>query len=125
MKPSNCKCNLCKTQCNAPCFGTPEDMMKIIGAGYSDRVMAVKVEGVQILAPLYDKDKKTCTFFNDGLCELHNSGLKPTVGKLSHHSTSLDKFNPKKSIHKFVMEEWKSISENEIKELVGKYIAAK
>lgn len=47
-----------------------------------------------------------CTFFNDGLCELHESGLKPTEGKLSHHSTRIDNFKPSKSISWNVAKEW-------------------
>lgn len=122
MKPTNCKCNLCKLQCSAPCFGTPEDMLKIIAAGFSKRVIAINTEGVQVITPLYDKEKKSCTFFTNGLCELHDSGLKPTVGKLSHHSTTAEGFNPKKSIHRFVMAEWKNITENQFKEMADKYL---
>lgn len=122
MKPVECKCKVCKSQCHAPCEGTPEDMVKIIAAGYSDRVCATIREGVQIITPLYDSLKKSCTFFTNGLCEIHDSGLKPTVGKLSHHSTTLEKFNPKKSIHKFVMDEWKNITEEEFNWMIKKHI---
>jgi len=107
MKPIECKCNQCKRQCLQPCFGTPEDMIKIIQAGYEHRTEIVICEGVPVIIPKMDNNKHSCTFFTDGLCELHESGLKPTVGKLSHHSTTPQKFNPKKSIHKFVMDEWK------------------
>lgn len=122
MKPVNCKCNLCKSQCKAPCGGTPEDMFKIIAAGYANRVMYTKFDGVQILMPLFDKEKKSCTFFTNGLCELHDSGLKPTVGKLSHHSTSLENFNPKKSVMKFVLDEWKVLGNGDIQGLIEIYI---
>lgn len=122
MKPVSCKCNLCKSQCAAPCLGTPEDMLNIIAAGYEKRVVAVKIEGVEILKPLFDAEKKACTFFLDGLCELHDSGLKPTVGKLSHHSTSLEKFNPKKSIHRFVMDEWRKLTKEKLEDLINKIV---
>lgn len=123
MKPVSCKCNLCKLQCAAPCLGTPEDMLKIIAAGYSKKVMSIKIEGVQVLIPLYDQQKKSCVFFTDGLCELHESGLKPTVGKLSHHSTNVEKFNPKKSIQRFVLDEWRNTTEEKFKFLVDKIIS--
>ena len=47
-----------------------------------------------------------CTFFHDGLCELHDKGLKPTEGKLSHHTISIDNFSTKKSISWNVAKEW-------------------
>lgn len=121
MKPISCKCNLCKLQCKAPCLGTPEDIIKIIAAGLSKRVIKIHLDGTQIIAPLYDKEKSACTFFTNGLCELHDSGLKPTVGKLSHHSTSIKSFNPKKSIQKFVLDEWKSLSNEKAKKLLKKH----
>lgn len=117
MKPISCKCNLCKIQCKSPCAGTPEDMLKIIGAGYEKRVGAIDVDGVQIIIPLYDEDKGSCTFFTDGLCELHNSGLKPTVGKLSHHSTNATNFDPKKSIVNFVLKEWRNFSKEKFNKM--------
>ena len=104
MKPISCKCNECKKQCKSPCIGTPEDMDAIRAAGYGDRIIEGEAEGVIITAPMYDEVKKSCTFFTHGLCELHDAGLKPTVGKLSHHSTT--KVNPKKLIVRFVLKEW-------------------
>ena len=131
-KPIECKCNKCKMQCSHPCLGTPEDMLKIIGAGYEKRVMKILWTGainlgltdkeIPMITPLYDKEKKTCTFFTNGLCELHDSGLKPTEGKLSHHSTELNEFNKKKSIGWAVAKEWMSVSDEEVKELVDKYV---
>lgn len=117
MKPVSCKCQLCKSQCAQPCWGTPEDMQKIIDSGFEQRCMVQIISGTMMITPLLDKEKKSCTFFTNGLCELHDSGLKPTVGKLSHHSTSLEKFNPKKSIAKFVLDEWKGFDRNKILEM--------
>lgn len=37
-KPCQCKCSLCKEQCHTPCLGTPEDIEKIIDAGYGDKL---------------------------------------------------------------------------------------
>lgn len=115
-KPSNCKCELCKRQCIHPCLGTPEDMLRILGAGYQNRVMFIKWAGalnmgvhdsdIPMLTPLLDEQKFACTFFTDGLCELHALGLKPTEGRLSHHSTAITTFNPKKSIGWAVAKEW-------------------
>lgn len=117
-KPTNCKCQLCKSQCDQPCVGTPEDMAKIIGAGYEKRLMIINDRGVAIISPLLDKEKGSCTFFTNGLCELHDKGLKPTEGKLSHHSTTLETFNKKKSVHAAVLKEWENISEEQLTQLL-------
>lgn len=114
MKPKSCKCYLCKLQCKAPCWGTPEDMQKIVDAGFVKRLMVQVYGEIMFVTPLMDKVKNACTFFTNGLCELHESGLKPTVGKLSHHSTNYETFNPKKSIAKFVLDEWKQFDLNKI-----------
>jgi hypothetical protein len=131
-KPINCKCELCKTQCKTPCLGTPEDMFKIIGAGYTDRValttwkagmlLGVIDRPVQMIQPLFDKVKGTCTFFTNGLCELHDKGLKPTEGRLSHHSTTAETFNPKKSLSWAVAKEWLNISVNTVSEMIETYV---
>lgn len=124
-KPIECKCNLCKQQCTTtPCLGTPEDIEKIIDAGYGERIfltdwaagklMGITNEVIEIFAPEYDEQKKACTFFNDGLCELHHKGLKPTEGKLSHHSHKLDNFQVSKSLSWNVVKEWTNPDNQEI-----------
>lgn len=47
-----------------------------------------------------------CIFFHDGLCELHNAGLKPTEGKLSHHSIKQENYQFKKSLSWNVAKKW-------------------
>lgn len=112
-----CKCQLCKQQCKVSCcIGTPQDILKLINAGFRDRLsftdwaagimMGVTKDVVPMVQADYDSDKGSCTFFNNGLCELHDAGLKPTEGKLSHHSTRLDNFDPKKSLGWHVAKEW-------------------
>lgn len=113
-KPVQCKCRLCKNQCHTPCLGTPQDILKIIEAGYKDRLAATEWY-VGILMGVIDmpipmiqskQEGDWCTFFKDGLCELHDSGLKPTEGKLSHHSIRIDNFKASKSIAWNVAKEW-------------------
>ena len=36
--PKECKCKLCKQQCHTPCLGTPSDILKLMDAGYSDKL---------------------------------------------------------------------------------------
>lgn len=130
-KPVQCKCQLCKMQCHTPCLGTPEDIERIIDAGYSDKlaatywvagmVMRVVDFPVPMIQPVASEDY--CAFFQNGLCELHDKGLKPTEGRLSHHSISLDNFKPSKSIAWNVAKEW-LIEENAdvISRVIDKFI---
>ena len=95
-KPTACSCDRCKSQCHTPCLGTPEDIEKLIDAGYRDRLaptswfagmlMGVINRPIEMVQPKVENG--WCTFYHDGLCELHDKGLKPTEGRLSHHSIS-------------------------------------
>ena len=113
-KPIQCKCKECQQQCHTPCLGTPQDILKLIKAGYADRLawtewaagMAMGcTDHIVGMVQAIQKDG-WCTFFHDGLCELHDKGLKPTEGKLSHHSICLDNWTPKKSLSWNVAKEW-------------------
>lgn len=86
-----CTCDKCKNMCKAPCIGTPKDIEAIIDAGYADRLketmwmvgyLAVKEKPIAMIQPT-EKDG-WCAFRRpDGLCELHDRGLKPTEGVLA------------------------------------------
>lgn len=117
-KPTACNCAKCQSQCRIPCLGTPEDIVKIMEAGYADRlaptvwaagmIMGVIDRPVNMIQAIQREDGY-CTFFNDGKCELHDLGLKPTEGKLSHHSLKVDNFNPKRSLSWLIAKEWLSL----------------
>lgn len=114
-KPTECKCEKCRSQCRTPCIGTPEDITKLIEAGYQSRLsptlwaagmlMGLTDHPIKMLQPIRE-DNGWCTFYHDGLCELHDKGLKPTEGRLSHHSIRIDNFVPKKSLAWLVAKEW-------------------
>lgn len=94
LKPNSCSCNKCKNMCKTcPCLGTPEDIYKLVVSGYGNRlsrttyvtgmIMGAIDRPISMVQPLFDEEKNQCTFLNsDGLCELHDLGLKPTEGKL-------------------------------------------
>ena len=114
-KPTFCKCVNCKNQClTCSCLGTPDDIEKIIDAGYGDSIMPTDwaagiVMGVtkDVIEMYQLKFTKTgCIMFENGLCKLHDKGLKPTEGKLSHHTHKIDTFNAKKSLSWAVAKEW-------------------
>lgn len=129
-RPTQCKCKECKQQCHTPCLGTPQDILKLVKAGYADRLaltdwfagmmMGCTDHGITMIQA---KDENGwCTFYHDGLCELHDKGLKPTEGKLSHHSIKIDNWKHRKSISWNVAKEWEnednvSVVEEIVKEM--------
>lgn len=115
-KPIQCKCKSCQQQCRTTCLGTPQDMLKLVKAGYADRLVFTEWWAGVVMGctdhPVMMLQANTeggwCTFFHDGLCELHDKGLKPTEGKLSHHSMKIDNWTPRKSISWNVAKEWEN-----------------
>lgn len=95
---TQCDCEKCQRMCHAPCCGTPDDMMKLIKAGYAHRLCFDDWEGMPpnihpalkgyegSTSPFYCRSKEGCTFLKSGKCELHDLGLKPLMGKFAHHS---------------------------------------
>jgi hypothetical protein len=132
-KPVQCKCKSCQTQCHAPCLGTPQDILRLIDAGYGDRltttewaagvIMGCTTHIVRMVQARIDGG--WCTFFHDGLCELHDLGLKPTEGRLSHHSIKLENWIPKKSISWNVARLWEEPSCQHIVEKIYNAINSK
>lgn len=121
--PSECDCEKCSQMCQASCCGTPEDINKLIEAGYADRLMLDDWPGdADILKPAlkgYESEsapwevatKEGCTFWKNGKCELHISGLKPTQGKLALHSLSEDQ---EQYISELLRDSWNTILAEEI-----------
>lgn len=112
-----CSCELCRKQCKVPCLGTPDDILRLLEAGYRDRLSVsywmiglllgkwpAKIPMVQAI-----RTGQGCIFFKDGLCELHSPGLKPTEGRLSHHEIKLDNFVFELSLNWNVAREWVDI----------------
>jgi len=101
MKPSSCKCKACKAQCeHTPCIGTPEDMERIMKAGFAHRLVITEWatgkalgaidRSVWMISPRKMNDDPytpaPCSFYENGLCILHEKGLKPSEGRLTHHT---------------------------------------
>lgn len=99
-KPVRCSCDKCKKQCKVPCLGTPDDILKLIDAGYISKLritywmVGMMLKKIPCPIPMVQimSGEKNCTFFFNGLCQLHHTGLKPTEGKLSHHSITLENY---------------------------------
>jgi len=130
-KPLSCKCQACKKQCEtAPCLGTPEDIEKLIDAGYGSKIFATTWASGIVLGiidypiEMYQAEfvpRHGCIFFKDGLCQLHDLGLKPTEGKLSHHAVKTIN-HPNKHLSWAVAKEWLAPENAEIiKRIKQKY----
>src|ERR1700679_1101292 len=123
---SECDCKKCQKMCHAPCCGTPEDFENIIEAGFGKRLMFDAFpDGEPMLKPAlkgYEGNRspfetasiKGCTFWNGKHCELHSKGLKPSLGKLAHHSLNKEQ---KEEIIDFINESWTS---QEAKDVIAK-----
>lgn len=113
-KPVQCKCQDCQKQCRTPCLGTPDDILRLIEAGYVDKLAATAwavamVHGLSDRPILMFQATQTpdgCVFFHNGLCELHDLGLKPTEGKLSHHRITKENYKLSKGLAWNVAHEW-------------------
>lgn len=94
-KPHNCSCIKCKTMClSSPCFPTPEEVVRLEKMGFGSDLsftMFMNPSTFEIYSLVAPKVApkgllNQCTFHTpDGLCELHELGLKPTEGRLAHH----------------------------------------
>lgn len=114
--PTSCTCNHCKEQCKTPCLGTPADILKLINAGYIEKLdLTLWVQGYVLkkcpLIPMVQaiRTKDGCVFLKNGLCELHDLGLKPTQGILSHHTLMEENFIFERSLGYNVAKEWVKI----------------
>lgn len=130
-KEWQCNCRKCQSMCDRPCFGTVSDIKKLIESGYSDRLcldwnVAQSNEAEDIsfltpalkdyegkLSPAWPQSRKGCTFFKNGLCELHDLKLKPLQGRTAIHSFNdkkLNKYLDKQfdEVKEYIMQDWKA-----------------
>ncbi len=113
-----CKCQICRNMCTvSPCLPSPEDVVNLMANGFKDKLILSEYrdkkygfyEGIEMVAPRIKKDG-SCVFFNsDRLCDLHELGLKPILGKLADHDDAKNSKNIKVVIerHLELQREWK------------------
>jgi hypothetical protein len=96
-------------------LGTPDDIMKLIEAGYIDKLLPTgwvvgmmlgKIDHVIPMVQLKKAENGFCVLYKDGLCLLHELGLKPTEGKLSHHTIKAENTSFRKLLSYNVAKEW-------------------
>lgn len=91
-----CACERCKGMCaGSTCLPTPDEARRLIRAGYATRLATYHFAGLSFVGPapagregalnLTHTRYGACTFFREGLCELHDKGLKPLEGRIAHH----------------------------------------
>lgn len=127
-KPLECHCDKCKAMCHTPCLGTPQDILALIDAGYADKLCYTEwAVGVilgftpDIMAMVQIKEEGDwCVFYHDGLCELHDKGLKPTEGRLASHEAYPRELNPMYNLTFQVAKEWNDDNLDVIKEITAK-----
>lgn len=113
--------------CKRPCWGTPEDAKRLIDAGYGHRLTrdfwGSREDGVNVdthilcpalkgyegtKAPFFPRSEEGCTFWKDGLCELHDLGLKPIEGKLATCKPSELDESGEIALHEEIYLTWKN-----------------
>ena len=117
LKETSCTCKECVGMCKKrPCWGTPEEIEKLIDMGYAHRLMRDywvggfddhKEGDVDIVSPAIvgycgisapSWPKGRCTFLNkEDRCEIYE--LRPIEARVAHH-------NQTRGIHADVAREW-------------------
>lgn len=92
----SCTCQECQKMCKrSPCIGTPDDIRRLINNGYIHKlVLTCWVAGLALGVPAINMvqmeyDEHGCVLFKNGLCSIHDTGLKPTEGKLASHNAKV------------------------------------
>jgi len=126
---TSCSCDTCKKMCDRPCWPTPEEVEELVKKGFGKRLMLdwwqrCFSDDIMLVSPaLIGFEQRMapslhpiggCTFQNsDGLCELHQIGLKPIEGRLA----SCKRQNNGYDLHKAVSELWDSDKGREVVKL--------
>jgi len=113
-QPIACACKDCAEMCqHTACLGTPQDILRLVEAGYADKLkLTYWMVGMvynQLDFPiemyqLAEQPGKGCVMLQNGKCQLHDIGLKPTEGYLS--SSHFPAISFEKSIFWNVAKEW-------------------
>ena len=126
-----CSCKVCQHMCEwHPCTSTPDDIERLIEAGFMHQLAEDRFE-IEVPAleghPELGNRWKTirailpavkgsefelgpnphhgeCVFFNEGLCDLHAQGLKPTGGRKASCQRTMD--GEGYAIHRELIEQW-------------------
>lgn len=99
LAPISCRCPKCRAMCShSVCLPTPKEARELLRRGYALRMAVYQFkpgsDSDSYVGPatkgredevLNRTNYGACTFHKDGLCELHDLGLKPLEGRATHH----------------------------------------
>lgn len=118
MKETICSCHKCVKMCeDRPCWPTPEEADQLIENGFADKLMldwwsacGPDDEDIFLLGPaIVGREGQYAPSFpwgrcnlltENGMCSLHDKGLKPLEGRLANCKTDQPK------LHGFVARKW-------------------
>lgn len=115
-----------------PCWGTPEEAENIMNAGLGSNLMLdywvgetdtymatpaiIGYQGEN--APFWPEGR--CAFLKDGLCSLHDKGLKPLEGRTAdckHNGLSREEYNLKHGlVREHIVTQWQTEKGKEVLE---------
>lgn len=93
-----CNCEICRSYCLRPGWWTIDEAKAAISAGYARKMMleisidrtfgvlSPAFKGCESNFALQEYSKNGCTFFSNGLCELHKTIYMPLECRFCHHS---------------------------------------
>lgn len=128
---TECSCINCQNMCRIhPCTTTPNDVERLIEAGYIERLSLdyFDLEEPEPYLPCMNRwrtvkavlpgvkgrefvernpSQGECTFLTaNGLCELHDIKLKPTMGRIAHCGLAMGDFQEQ---HTLVVLQWDTV----------------
>lgn len=90
---SQCACTTCQSMCKqSPCFPTPTEVQRLLASPFAYRLALTVYGDVQTgelhpaITGIFDQHEGCIFQTETGQCELHAPGLKPTEGRLAHHT---------------------------------------
>ncbi len=121
MITSECSCSECQEKCKSRvCWGTPDQIEKLIDLGYTDKLMYDYWAGdfgsnngqVGIICPaMVGYEGKTAPFWPHGKCCMYNSDgkciiheIKPLEGVIAGHDKT--SYGTCKNVHELVAKTW-------------------
>lgn len=116
----SCNCTSCQSMCMAsPCIGTPVDIIKLVMGGHEKDLARTPVfdpitqsveeiiciKAIPWEGPNGQKLNRCSLLTDNGLCRLHDKGLKPTEGRILVHGHSSMHYD---SVRHMMLKMWDS-----------------
>lgn len=97
---NQCSCERCALMCHhSPCTPTPEEAIRLLESEFAKHMMLTVIPDIKkgrlaaVIAPKgihrEDSPARRCILLENGLCRLHDTGLKPLEGRLASHDNTI------------------------------------